>query len=386
MAFEYTLNAPVVFGAGAVRQVGEKLGAMGCKRALCICDEGVKKAGILEKVVSIIKESGIEAIVFDSVLPDPPDTMIDEVGALARESGADCAVGIGGGSSMDTAKAASILKKHPGSINEYLNADGPPYDVDGGLPVILLPTTAGTGSEATRICVVSRTESNVKLVVLTDVALAIVDPELCRSAPPTVTANAGLDALAHAAEAITATSWNPFSELLGLAAIRRIAEYLPMACRDGNNMEARSELSLASNWAGTSFALSTVHAGHAAADSISASYHTPHGLNCAWATPAVMEICAESAPDKVKLVGEAMGVTFDKGESNEEIGKMTGDAIRNLMRVCGINSMKSYGFDREKIIGGAGTLLNNGIQHFCPTEMNEESAARLLALIYDGYM
>lgn len=385
MIFEYSLRAPVVFGVGASAKTGDRLKEMGCKRALCICDEGVKNAGVLDRVLSVLNGAGIETVVFDRVLPDPPNTMVDEVGTLVRECGADCVVGIGGGSSMDTAKAASLLKKHPGSINDYMNFEGPPFFVDGGLPTVLLPTTAGTGSEATQIIVVSHLESNTKQVIFSTVTLAVVDPELCRTAPASVTANGGLDAFAHAAEAVTAIGGNPFSELLGLAAIRRVAAYLPAACRNGDDIEARSELSLAANFAGSSFAIANVHAGHAASDAISSVYHTPHGLNCAWVTPAVMEFCAETVPGKVKQIGEAIGVVFSGSESNDEIGGMTADAIRALMRECGVPSPEAKGLDREKVIGSRDVLLGNGIIFNCPTEVNETTAERLLARIYDGY-
>lgn len=232
---------------------------------------------------------------------------------------------------------------------------------------------------------VSHTESNTKIVVLTNVTLAIVDPELCRSAPASVTANGGLDALAHAAEAVTAKGWNPFSELLGLAAIKRIARYLPVACQNGNDMEARSELSLAANWAGSAFALANLHAGHAVADAISSAFHTPHGLNCAWALPAAMEFCADTAPDKVKLVGEAMDITFSGKESNAEADRMTGDAIRALMRECGVPTLKAAGLEREKVLGGVDSVLGNGLIHNCPTRINKESAKLLLGMVYDGY-
>ena len=382
---EYTLNAPVVFGAGAIGKIGEKVRSMGCKRAMCVCDEGVKNAGILDIVMSFLREAGIETIVFDAVLPDPPSTIINDAGDLARKTGIDCVIGIGGGSSMDTAKAVSILQKHGGSITDYLNLQGPPFFVDGGVPVILAPTSAGTGSEVTNICVVSHVERNEKIVVLTNVSQAIVDPELCRTAPPDVTANGGFDALSHAAEAITAKEWNPFSELLGLAAIRRIREYLPAACKDGNDKRAREELSLASNWAGIAFASTNVHVGHAATDSISIIFHTPHGLNCAWVTPAVLEMCSETVPEKVKLIGEALGVVFIGNESTGEIGRIASEACRALMRQCGIRPMESYGLSREKVLSGANNMLSNGLCLNSPMEITGATAEKLLASAYDNY-
>jgi len=385
MIYEYSMLAPVVFGVGAAEKTGEKIKEMGLKRALCMCDEGVKNAGILDKIVKILEDAGIEAVIFDRVLPEPPDTMIDEAGAFVRECGADCIVGIGGGSSLDAAKMTSILYSRPGSIVDCMNFEGPPFFIEGGLPTILLPTTAGTGSEVSPICVVTHTQSNTKMIIFSGVTLAIVDPELCRTAPKTVTAFCGLDALAHNVEAITAKGRNPFSEAMALASAKLIAEYLPAACRDGNDMEARGKLSLAANFSGLAFPLTNVHVGHAAADSISASYHTPHGLNCAWVTPAVIEVCALTVPDKVKLIGEALGVVFTGNETDEETGRMTGDAARALMKECGVPTFEEKGFDRDTILSGVDYIVSNVIVPNCPTDIDAEKAEWLLARTYDGY-
>jgi alcohol dehydrogenase class IV len=228
-------------------------------------------------------------------------------------------------------------------------------------------------------------ERNEKLLLFTNPTLAIVDPERCRTAPPNVTANTGLDALAHAAESITSTGGNPYAETLGLGAIQRIAKYLPVACKDGGNMEARSALSLAANWAGIAFADTGLHIGHAAADTISAAYATNHGLNCAWTTPPTMEYCAKAAPDKIRSIGEALGVVFPNGASAEEIGGQTADACRRLMRECKIPSMASLNFDREKILSGAAATVANGLCMNCPAEVTEEGAKRVLARAYDNY-
>ena len=150
-------------------------------------------------------------------------------------------------------------------------------------------------------------------------------------------------------------------------------------------MEARTKLSQASNFGGIAFPLTNVHAGHAATDTLSASYHSPHGLNCAWVTPAILELCAESVSDKVKMIGEAMGLTFSGNESNEEIGRLAGDKNRELMRACGIPSMEAYGLDREVVLSGADYVVNSGISPNCPTEMTKETAERLFAIAYDAY-
>lgn len=385
MLCEYMQLTPVLFGEGAIAQLGEKAAAMGCKKAMCVFDAGVKMAGIAEKATASLDAAGIEYIIFDRVAADPPDYLMDEAGKLAKDAGVDCIVGVGGGSSMDTAKAISILQKHPAPISQYLNLEGPPFQVDSGVPTILIPTSAGTGSEVTKMCVVTHTGANIKIPIFTNSALAIVDPELCRTAPASITANGGLDALAHAIEAVTCIHANPYSETLALAAITRIAKYLPAACNDGNDMTARSEMSLAANFAGIAFCATDVQIGHAAADSIAASYHTPHGLNCAWVNAPVMELMATVVPEKVKLVGEAMGVEFAQTDTAADIGAKTANAIRELTRACGVKTLAEMGFERDVIVGGAGYTASNVLTYNCPVPITEEIAAGILASAYDDY-
>lgn len=386
MSCEYMQLTPVLFGAGAIHELGEQVAKRGLKNVMCVFDAGVKAAGIAAKATASLDKAGVKYILFDRVAADPPDALLDEAGAIGKEAGIDGVIGIGGGSSMDTAKAISILQKHPAPIVQYLNTQGPPFTVDGGVPVFLVPTSAGTGSEVTKMCIVSYTKINEKLPIYTNSTLAIVDPELCRTAPPSVTANGGLDALAHAMESITCVNHNPYSETLGLAAIRRIAKYLPLACQNGDDMEARSELSLAANWAGIAFSATDIHIGHAAGDSIAASYHTPHGLNCAWINAPVQELVAPAVPDKVKLIGEAFGLTFTGAETPEDIGKAVGAAVRRLARDCGVKSMKDMGFDRSVIVDkGAPYVAASALRFNCPVEITEEVAARLLASAYDDY-
>ncbi len=384
--YEYQQLTPVLFGDGAIQLLGEKVKELGCKKVMCVFDAGVKTAGISDKAENSLKATGVEYIIYDKVVADPPDSMLDEAGNIGLQAGIDCVIGIGGGSSMDTAKAVSILQNHPAPINQYLNLEGPPFTIEGGVPVILVPTSAGTGSEVTQMTIVSYVERNEKIPIFTHSTLAVVDPELCRTAPPSVTANGGLDALAHAAEAITANKRNPYSEVLAIAAIQRIAKYLPIAYKDGTNMEARSEMCLAANWAGIAFSNTDVHIGHAAADSIAASYHTPHGLNCAWVTPAVLELVAKEVPDLVKIVGTALGAIFTGSETPAEIGKKTADACRALMKSVGIKTLAECGFTREIIVDkGASYIAASPLRFNCPAEITATAASWIMASAYDDY-
>ncbi len=184
----------------------------------------------------------------------------------------------------------------------------------------MVVTTAGTGSESTGIGVVTDTENDIKNSVIGVATLGILDPETTVTVPPETTAYTGMDAFAHAAEAITAKAPNPKSELLASDAIKRIVKYLPIAMEDGNNIEARGNLLLASNFAGIAFNDALVHLGHAIAHSIGAKFHLTHGAVCALALPEVMKYAAQVDASKVKIVGESMGITFNGEESSEQIG------------------------------------------------------------------
>jgi 1,3-propanediol dehydrogenase len=231
----------------------------------------------------------------------------------------------------------------------------------------------------------SNTAINVKLGVFVRSTLAIVDPELTLSVPSAVTAATGLDALSHAVESITAKNWNPRSEVLALAAIQKIATNLLAAFQDGSNIQARTELCLASNWAGIAFADTDVHFGHCMADALSAAFHTPHGINCAWATPALIEMLAPALADKIRLTGEAMGISFSGNETAEKIGAMTAQSVRDLMRSVAIKSPSDMGFERQNVINCTQASLENGLCYNCPIELTEKNVQKAFAQIYDDY-
>ena len=385
MSFQYNQLVPVVFGNGAIRELGQKVKDLGCKKVLCVYDSGVKVAGIAPKAEESLRNAGVEYVVFDKITADPTDILVNECGALAKAEGVDGVVAVGGGSSMDCGKAAALLLNHDAPIQRYFTA--PPSFLECSVPVILVPTTAGTGSEVTQVCVITQTPENYKPSIFMRSTLAIVDPELTHTVPPSVTANTGLDAFTHASEAITAKGRNPRSELLAKAAIKKIAKYLPIAVRDGKNAEARYELCLAANWAGIAFADTDCHLGHNMADGISNAFHTPHGMNCVWVSPELMNACANVVPREVSVVGEALGVQFTGQETPEEIGAKTAEAIRSLMHSVGLKSPKELGFDRDTFINcyKVAMEIDLGLRLNCPFEATPEIVKDLYTKIYDNY-
>jgi len=381
---QFTQPAPIIFGCGSLSVLGEKLKERGLKKALCVFDKGIANAGITEKAFKILNAAGVACVPFDGVAADPPVDIVDKAGQLGRAEGVDCVIGIGGGSSMDAAKAASILLDMPGTARDYVHAAPIYYDTK--TPLFLVPTTSGTGSECTLVAIITIPEINIKGSVFMNTTLAIVDPELTVTLPKYETVNTGLDAFAHAAEAMTSSTGNRYSDLFGEAAIKKISDNLRAAYNEPNNLKARSEMALAANWAGLAFNNPLTHAGHAAADAFSCSFHTPHGLGCALALPEALALVAPVVPDKMRAIALAMGLTLSGGESGAELGSLVADGIRKMMRDMDMKSLREMGYSREKVISLAPDVAASHLCTHCPVEVDLSIAKKLLADIYDTYL
>ncbi|SHH62469.1 1,3-propanediol dehydrogenase [Sporobacter termitidis DSM 10068] len=380
---QFSHSATVIFGWGVVSVLGEKVKELGCKKAMCVIDKGIEGTNIPGKVIKSLTDAGLDVVTFSGVVADPPVEIVDEGAALAKKEGVDCLIGIGGGSSMDTAKAISILLTKPGQAKDYILAK--PIYIDTKTPVILVPTTAGTGSEVTSVAIISRPDANAKWSVFVNTTYAIVDPELTLSLPKRETANTGLDALSHAMEAMTTVNWNPHSDVMGEAAIRKITEHLVTAYNEPGNKEARTGMMLAANFAGLAFNDPITHIGHAAADALSCRFHTPHGYNCGICLPTAMKITAPATPEKMRVIAEAMGVSVTGKETGEELGDIAADKIRELMRAVNIKSLKESGFKREDVLSLAPDVVSNHLASYCPVKITEDKAREILADIYDSY-
>ena len=381
---QFTINhrTPVLFGEGVSGQTGERLKEYGINKVFFVFDQGLKSAGIAHKIIRNIKEKNIGVVEFDGVKPDPPVESVDEAGELARKENVDAVLGIGGGSSMDTAKAVNVLLGNPGSIKEYLN---PTVLQKPGKMVFAIPTTAGTGSEVTNIAVVSNKEAGLKQGLLgpnTTAKLAIVDPELTLGLPPGLTAAGGMDAFSHAAEAYTGFLSNPMTDLLSLEAIRLITKYLPVAVKDGSNIEARSKLSFASTIAGMSFNEAMVHLGHAIAHSLGSVHHIPHGLGCGLVVPMALEYLSDTIPDRLRNIGNAMELELRDDLTNEELGKTVAGAIRNMNKETGLPALNALGFGEDAL----SNIVHEATRDVCwtllPKKINETEALELLKKEY----
>ncbi len=388
--FKYTQLNPVIFGNGAIGCVGEELEKLGCKKLLFVCGPNVTKAGGTVKAEASLKAHGIDFLYWNEVKPDAPSGLINKAAEYAIKEGCDSVLGIGGGSCMDLAKAvALLLDLKETKIEKYLPPPPPTMQPE-KVPIFLAPTTSGSGSEGTMVSVITDETTGQKQAIFIHATIGIIDPELTLTCPPSVTAQAGFDVMAHCIESITARDRNPHSELLALSALRRVRDNLVECFEHGDNLEARAEMALASNWAGLAFVDTDIQLGHATCDSISATCHTPHGIECAWVTPELLKIMADYVPAEIKKIAEAMRVELTGKETNLEVALKIGDVIHQMMRACQVKSLKGYGATREQVVAGAPLVV--AARHLwpkCPVyvdkELTVEDAAKFLGDIYDNY-
>ena len=359
----------VLFGIGACREIGKEAKALGGTKVLIVTDPGMVNSGLVASLRTNLEEAGMKVFLFDRVEPEPSASLVDESAQLTKENGVDVVIGFGGGSSLDIAKGAALLASNPGNVLDYCGMDLIPKR---GLPKILVPTTAGTGSEITRVFVLTDKRDNVKKVVYSNYAIAevsVVDPMLTISMPSKVTADTGMDALVHAIETYVSMNATPFSDLLASKAIELIARYLPMAFAKNENIEARYHMSLASLLAGMAFASGGLGAVHALAYPLGTEYHLSHGRTNAIMLPHVMEFNLIGNRSRYALIAEMMG----KGEN---LADLKGQAALAIEAVTGLLEdiqipyhLKDYDIPREAIQ----KLVNEGMKQarlFIPNPRN----------------
>jgi len=327
LRFVYRNPTRVVFGEGSVAGVALEVGSLGGTRALVVTDEGLTKTDLPERVKSALGDKCVG--VFGEVKPDSGFDVVQRGVEVAQELGADILVSVGGGSSMDTAKAMSIVIKGGGKLSDYVGAPiGEPP-----VPHIAIPTTSGTGSECTQIAVVKDDEREVKQIFLNDhlfPKLAILDPQMAAGMSPILTASTGMDAMTHAVEGVTSVLTEPISDALNLHAIRLTMEYLPRCVEKGDDLLARGQQMIAANLAGIGFANSLLGIVHSMAHIVGAKHGVPHGIANGILLPHGMRYNLEACPDRYALVAEAMGVK-EKGMNDKEAATAAINAMKDFL-------------------------------------------------------
>ncbi|MFD1174817.1 iron-containing alcohol dehydrogenase [Paenibacillus puldeungensis] len=379
----YEQLAPILFGSGTVVQVGDKAKELGMTKVLVVTDKGIAAVGHPKKVVDSLKAAGIECKVWAEATGDCPTESVRAGSAVAREFGADGIVGIGGGSSLDTAKAIASIAANTDEILEQIPVylSGQKSYPNAPLKSICIPTTAGTGSECTRVAVLNDEKLDMKIGLPAFPSLGIVDPELTVGSPASLTAFCGMDAFAHANECLASKLRTPHSELLGYEAIRLITKWLPVACADTKNLEARENLSLASNLAGISFSEGDIHLGHVIAHELGHKYNIPHGLGGAVATPAIIEFVALEYPETTKKIGDAMGLDLT-GVTDAAVGREVADAVREMMLEINIPTLEEKGIQYYQVMEMLPAVMNHPLAASYDGTFTEDQVKRILEQTY----
>jgi len=351
--YQVTLPSKICFGVGCLNNLETEAVRVGAKRALIVTDPGVKQAGLVEPVIEQINQAKVPVTVFADSEPEPTIPRINEIAKSYTGSDYGIIIGLGGGSAIDTAKGLSVLLAHGGRIEDYMGNERIPGP---GIPLITIPTTAGTGSEITKYAIYGDPEKGLKLGLISTYILArsaLVDPTFTYSCPPKVTAAAGIDALVHAIECYTARTAHHISDALAVAAIRLITGSLAAAVKKGTNKQARNNMSEGALIAGIAFGNSSVAAIHAMAYPLGSRFHVPHGVANGLLLPYVTEANLPANYSKYAGIARLLGVTT-QGLSDKEAAEQGVAAMKQLVADIGLpNRLRDLNVPEDALEGMA---------------------------------
>lgn len=358
-------NVPptVIVGQGARLQLANQIKKLGSKRALIVTDRYMVESGKITEFQDQLNEAHIEAALFCEVQPDPTVSNVNAGLERYRDSGAEIVVGIGGGSPMDAAKAISILTKNEQPLSKYMGYHKIPKP---GCPLILIPTTAGTGSEVTKVTVITDTERNVKMMILDQYLqadVALVDYELSMSMPPELTAHVGVDTLSHGIEAYISRKSSPLTNPIALSCIRLCGQFLERAYQDGTDKEAREGMMYAALQGGMAFSNSSVCMIHGMSRPLGAHFHLTHGLSNAILLPEVTRFSLDAAKEKYAEVARVLKIV-SPDTADADAAESLVSWLEHLNKQCGIQPMRelvdNIQIYEEKLTEMAEAALNSG--------------------------
>jgi len=345
----YKMPTEIIMGRGSSKKVGEIIKRLNTNKAFIVTDKDILNLGILNGILRSLEKENINYIIFDEVETDPNTDMIESATEIAKKANCDMVIGVGGGSSIDSAKGVAGMVKNLGKVSDYFGLgklENP------ALPIIAIPTTSGTGSEATYWSVLTDKETKIKKGVgswYLMPSIAILDPFLTKSLPPRVTAFTGMDALTHAMESYVCKATQPISEALALHSMKLIAKSLRKAVANGDDLDAREDMMMGSNIAALAFNVTRVGLAHAFAGPLAAHFHIPHGIANTIMLPHVMEFNVMAIPEKYAQIAEIFEENII-GLSKMEAGMKSVKAIKKLIKDIGITEgLKDYGVKLKDI-------------------------------------
>ncbi len=369
-------------GGGTRHEIADVLTTLGLSKPLIVTDSFLVQTGRVAELEADLAKGGITARVFADVVPDP--TVASILGGLAflREGDHDCVLGFGGGSPLDSAKAIAVLAVHGEPMNRY---KAPHLQNEPGLPIIAIPTTAGTGSEATRFTIITDEVSDEKMLcpglAYLPVA-ALVDYELTLTKPRRLTADTGIDSLVHAIEAYVSRMANPFADSMAIAAMRNIAPNLRTVCDDPQNLAAREAMMIGATQAGIAFSNSSVALVHGMSRPIGAHFHVPHGLSNAMLLPAVARFSAPSALTRYADCARAMGVAPETEGDQSAVARLLVE-LDALNADLGVPTPSAYGIDRARWTTLLPTMVEQAIASGSPNNNPRLATPDEISALYE---
>lgn len=358
-----------VVGTNVLGEAAPLLKKMGNK-AFIVTGRHVAVSDMMKQLTALLDENGIDCVIFDGITGEPTDTMIENGVEMLKSSGCDFIIGIGGGSPLDSAKAIAAMAVNEGSIADYNGKE-----ITGEiLPLAAIPTTAGTGSEATKFTVITDSEKGIKMLLKGDVLvpkLAIVDSSFTVGAPKSVTSATGLDALTHAVEAYTSRKAFSMTDTLAVSAVKRIMKYLPIAYKEPDNALAREQMSIAALEAGICINNSSVTIVHGMSRPIGALFHVPHGMSNAMLLKECLSFAVSGAYEKFANLGRETGVASDS-DSDETAAEKFIDSLQNICDVCEIPTLEQYGIDRDECYSKISKMATDAVASGSPANTVKE--------------
>ncbi len=383
---EFIMPAQVVVGSDAILQLGDLCRKRGWRKALIVTDKIMQSLGLVARTEQLLADAGIPSVVYAGVNTEPVVEFVQEGLAAFQSGGCDFVVAVGGGSPIDAAKAIAVMSTNAGSIEQYKGIGKLTVP---GVPLVAIPTTAGTGSEATLYTVITDQKTDVKMLIGSPYLMptvALVDPLLTLSSPPGVTAATGVDALVHAIEAYVSVKRQPMTDIFCLSAIELIAGNIRQAWSNGNNIAAREKMMLGALQAGIAFSNSSVALVHGMSRPIGANFHIAHGVSNAALLAVVSEFSLIGDPERYGHVARAMGEPV-AGLAQMEAADASVKAIRRLVRDIRIPSLRQLGVDRDRLMELAPAMaeaaIDSGSPGNNPRKPTRQEIIELYALAYD---
>ena len=366
MASRFFVKSDVVFGIDAIKELPKMLEEYNAKNVMVVYDSGVKMAGISEKVLEEVKKTNVNITIFDGVIPNPTNEVVEEAAEIAKKANIDVFVAVGGGSSIDLTKAVNILMTNEGKIGEYGGMNLVKEDV---LPLIAIPTTAGTSSEITNVVALTDTEAVCKYVIIDNKIVAdkvIADPEFTKTMPPSVTAATGMDAITHAVESYISNMATPLTKYHSIRGLQIFYENLPKVVENGSDINAREQMMLGCIVAGFGFSNANLGLVHGIAHTLSAHFHLPHGVANATVLPYVMEYNAESCPEEMVELAKAINLPLS-GDIEEDKYLLSKELL-SMTKKVGIKTLSELGIKEDDFDMLANDVLKEPVLGFNPRQ------------------